>query len=78
MGMWHAGERGAYKIFIGKPEEIYHLQESKCRLEDDIKIYRKRGEPVLHVYGWVQGHIEGAWDHGNEALGSIEFGEFHD
>jgi len=51
MGMWHAGERGAYKILIGKPQEIYHLQESKCRLEDDIKIYSKRGEPVLHVYG---------------------------
>jgi len=51
MGMWHAGERGAYKILIGKPEEICHLQESKCILEDDIKIYHKRGDPVLHVYG---------------------------
>jgi len=53
-----------------------YLQETKCRLVDDIKIYHKRGGPILHVYGRVKGQMEGAWDHGNEVLGSIEFGEF--
>lgn len=55
-----------------------YLQGTKCRLVDDIKIYRKKGGPVLHVYGWVKGQKEGTWDHGNEVLGSIEFGGFHD
>jgi hypothetical protein len=54
------------------------LQETKCRLVDDIKIHHKRGGPVLHEYGRVTGRMEGAWDHGNEVLGSIEFREFHD
>jgi hypothetical protein len=58
-----------------------YLQETKRRLVDDIKIYHKIGGPVLHVYGWVQGQMEGACEHthtrGNEVLGSTEYGEFH-
>jgi hypothetical protein len=72
--------RGAYRDFVGKPEERRPLGRPRRRWKDNIKMdLREVGwEHRLDQSdsGWRQ--VAGCCECGDETSGSIKFGEFLD
>jgi hypothetical protein len=73
----HGEKINAYRILVGKQEKKRPLGRPICRREGNIKTDLR--EIVWGSMDWIylaQRPVEGSCEHGNEPLGSINFGKF--
>jgi hypothetical protein len=70
--------RGAYRVWVGKPEGRSTIGRPRCRWKNNIKIdVREVGwKHGLDGSGSRQGQVAGCFECGNEPSDSIKYGEF--
>jgi len=70
------GEKGIYRVLVGKPEGKRPLGRPRCRWVDNIKMDLQ--EVGCGYVDWIGLAVADACECGNEPSGSIKCGEFLD